>query len=392
VRAALQQAVVGGQRQGVGDNAAAQVGEYRAWRAVYAGQQQLVVVAALDAGQGHRHPAAGAGLGAADQHVVEAVADDGLGLPREIGNQRREAVLVQPLRLDANEFLIEVQRAVFATGGQETLGGLVHLPDLAENLGEQRALRRFENFRHRNDLFRREAQFAAHHAERQGAQHLGRGDDDARLLLLQAGALFGKGREEIVEVQAQPAVVHAVVEIVVGAQEERHLLAGKEPVGQHFGEHAAGPDRLLAGADDKQAALPGGAGRQANAETADARREVAVGLALPGAGQQRLAFQAGRVHRVELGHHQGLVHGRPLGERPFGKGREVRATAQHALRKAADLAFLVGQQGGAVGEAQTRRAPVMPEGGEGNHKSPSWHRRMLTLLPDCSCWRLRRVW
>ncbi|MNT39068.1 hypothetical protein D3C72_1752870 [compost metagenome] len=73
--------------------------------------------------------------------------------------------------------------------------------------------------------------------------------------------MFGKGSEQIVKRQAQPTVIDAVVQVVVGPQEQRDLFPGKHPLRQHFCQHATGPNLLLLRADDEHAAPPRGTGR-----------------------------------------------------------------------------------------------------------------------------------
>jgi hypothetical protein len=127
------------------------------------------------------------------------------------------------------------------------------------------------------------------HRQRQGTQHLRRGHDDAGRLPFQCGQMLAERREQIVKRQAQPTVVYAVIEIIVRPQKQGDALAGQQPIRQHLRQHATGPHLLFARADDKHAALPGGARRQPDAVAPDLRREIAIGLAALRAGQQRIA-------------------------------------------------------------------------------------------------------
>ena len=128
--------------------------------------------------------------------------------------------------------------------------------------------------------------------------------------------MLAERRQQIVKRRAQPTVVYAVIEIIVRPQKQGNALAGQQPVRQHLRQHATGPHLLFARADDKHAALPGGAGRQPDAVAPDLRREIAIRLAALRAGQHRLPAQPGGIHPVKLRHHQRLVHLRPFGERP----------------------------------------------------------------------------
>ncbi len=172
-----------------------------------------------------------------------------------------------------------------------------------------------------------------------------------------------------------------MIEIIVRPQKQRNALAGQQPVRQHLRQHAAGPHLLLARANDKHAALPGGAGRQSDAVAPDLRREIAIRLAALRAGQHRIALQPGGVHPVELRHHQRLVHLRPFGERPAAETLKIGALAQHPAGKALKLPGLMRLQRRTIAKAQAPGAEIVPKGHERDHRSPSWHSKMLTCPP-----------
>lgn len=149
-----------------------------------------------------------------------------------------------------------------AGGGEKAFGRLIHFADVRKNVFQQRAVLRVEHFRHGNDFLWRNLKLACLDGQRQRAQHLRRRNDNRRRFGFKPCEQRVEGRKEIVKTEAQPAVVHALIEVIVSAQKERHPLAGEQAVRQHFREHGTCPQRLLLGADRENAAPPGCAARQ----------------------------------------------------------------------------------------------------------------------------------
>ncbi|MNS89131.1 hypothetical protein D3C72_1231340 [compost metagenome] len=365
--ARLHQAVIGVRRQGLRKRARQHVGKHgdggTTVRRRQGWQEQHIVAAPFDAIDGARGAAARAWRCARDQDVVQAVAHDGLRDAREVRNHGHEAARftvfrIEPLRFDVHVFLVQMQHAVFAAAGKETLGGLVDFMHGAKRLHDQRAVLRFQHFGHGDDFFRRQRQAAIDDAQGQLAQHLGRRDDDGWPVLRQPRAQRIERFEQIVKGKGQPRRTHGRVQIAVRAQEQRDSFAGKQAIGQRLGQHHARPLGFFAGADGKHGAPRRSARRQSHRDVAHGWREVAAMLGRHGRVHRLRQSHPFRVHGVEMLEHQRLVHRRPLRQRQLAVwGKVAAARAQH-INETGQLLLLVGVELSAVRKAQPARTPV----------------------------------
>src|SRR4051812_10896863 len=90
-----------------------------------------VVAATLDCLDYTKRRTTRAALAAHAQHVVEAIADNGLGSAPEVRDDRGGAFLraLDRIKLNGDDILLDVQRAGFAAYGQQSFGALVYLVD-----------------------------------------------------------------------------------------------------------------------------------------------------------------------------------------------------------------------------------------------------------------------
>ena len=305
---------------GVHERPAHQVGEYRRRRPVGGGEQQRVVLAALDPLQRAQDAAARAGRLAGDQHVAQPVPDDRLGAPSQVGDDRHEATLIQRLPLDDHVVLVEVQDAVGAGVRQESLGALVELVQdrqvhRGSNVG---GVARVQHLGDRIHPLRCEGQVAPCDGVRDPAQHGRRRDQDRRREGAQPRQVLGLGGVQVEVGERDRSRPDRLVQGVVGAQEQGDPMPPQPVRRQGAGEHGARPGVPLGRGDDEQATMPGGARRQPHRTARQVAGEVAAALT---AQRQFLGLGPGERdgHQVvEPRHHGRLVHRRQVGQARIG--------------------------------------------------------------------------
>ena len=195
------------------------------------------------------------------------------------------------------------------------------------------------------------------------AQRLGRADHDVGLELVERPADLRDRLHQVEEAEGDaPALAGGLVERVVGAQQQRDAMAAEDRARQALGKRDADIEAALLGRDREQAAIAGGAARQADRDAAQHRLEVAAALGGEGEVHDLGALQALGVHAVEVGDHHRLVDQRIVGKRPADIGRIERRLREHTLGEQLEPLLLPSRERGGGAEAWTVACPrVVPE-------------------------------
>ena len=166
-----------------------------------------VVAAAFDAGDGAKAAAARAGA-AKLEHVVEPIADDGLGAAPEVGDDGGDVQVVERLTLEGDDVFLDMERAVGAAYGKQALGALVDLVDGGlKGGGKARLVLGLEHLGDGNQALGVNMQPAGGVGGGEKAKERGRADQDVRLIVVECGDGIRQGRHEIEVAQLQERAV-----------------------------------------------------------------------------------------------------------------------------------------------------------------------------------------
>ena len=117
------------------------------------GQVQHIVEPPFYALNHPRYPPTRARFIVVVQHIVKAVADNGLRAAGEVGDDGHVTRVVQPFLLYHQKFFIQMQTPVFACHRQKAFGGLVDLVQLRKRRFDEGAVGIAQHFCRRNHPF-----------------------------------------------------------------------------------------------------------------------------------------------------------------------------------------------------------------------------------------------